>query len=54
MDTASGSSSIYQSVSQLKKCFPEGQEQTLLSNVSQVFFGINRPADRRIREQPAG
>ncbi len=31
----------YQSVSQLKKCFPEGQEQTLLSNVSQVFFGIN-------------
>jgi type IV secretion system protein VirD4 len=31
----------YQSVSQLKKCFPDGQEQTLLSNVSQVFFGTN-------------
>ncbi len=32
---------IYQSLGQLKKCFPEGQEQTLLSNVSQVFFGVN-------------
>jgi type IV secretion system protein VirD4 len=31
----------YQSVSQLKKCFPEGQEQTLLSNVSQIYFGTN-------------
>jgi type IV secretion system protein VirD4 len=31
----------FQSVSQLRKSFPEGQEQTLLSNVSQVFFGIN-------------
>jgi type IV secretion system protein VirD4 len=31
----------YQSLGQLKKCFPDGQEQTLLSNVSQVFFGIN-------------
>ena len=31
----------FQSVSQLKKCFPNGQEQTLLSNVSQVFFGVN-------------
>ena len=31
----------YQSVSQLRKCFPDGQEQTLLSNVSQVFFGTN-------------
>lgn len=31
----------FQSVSQLKKCFPDGQEQTLLSNVSQVFFGTN-------------
>jgi type IV secretion system protein VirD4 len=31
----------FQSVGQLKKCFPEGQDQTLLSNVSQVFFGIN-------------
>lgn len=32
---------FYQSLGQLKKCFPEGQEQTLLSNVTQVFFGIN-------------
>jgi len=31
----------YQSVGQVKKCFPEGQEQTLLSNVSQIFFGVN-------------
>jgi type IV secretion system protein VirD4 len=32
---------IYQSIGQLRKCFPEGQDQTLLSNVSQVFFGVN-------------
>jgi|SRR5665213_230324 len=31
----------YQSLAQVKKCFPDGQDQTLLSNVSQVFFGIN-------------
>jgi type IV secretion system protein VirD4 len=31
----------YQSIGQLKKCFPDGQEQTLLSNVSQVYFGVN-------------
>lgn len=31
----------YQSVSQLRKSFPDGQDQTLLSNVSQVFFGTN-------------
>jgi type IV secretion system protein VirD4 len=31
----------YQSVSQLRKCFPDGQDQTLLSNVSQVFYGTN-------------
>ncbi len=31
----------YQSVGQLKKCFPEGQEQTLLSNCSQIYFGVN-------------
>jgi type IV secretion system protein VirD4 len=31
----------YQSLAQLKKCFPDGQDQTVLSNVSQVFFGIN-------------
>lgn len=31
----------YQSLGQLKKSFPDGQEQTLLSNVSQVFFAVN-------------
>jgi type IV secretion system protein VirD4 len=31
----------YQSVGQLKKCFPEGQDQTLLSNTTQIFFGVN-------------
>jgi type IV secretion system protein VirD4 len=31
----------YQSLGQLKKSFPDGQEQTLLSNVTQVFFGVN-------------
>ena len=32
---------FYQSLGQLKKCFPDGQDQTLLSNVSQIFFGVN-------------
>jgi type IV secretion system protein VirD4 len=32
---------IYQSMGQLRKCYPDGQEQTLLSNVSQVFFAAN-------------
>jgi type IV secretion system protein VirD4 len=31
----------FQSVSQIKNCFPEGQEQTLLSNTTQVFFAVN-------------
>jgi type IV secretion system protein VirD4 len=31
----------FQSVSQLKKCFPDGQDQTLISNVTQVFFRVN-------------
>ncbi len=31
----------YQSLGQLKKCWPEGQDQTLLSNTTQVFFGTN-------------
>ena len=33
----------YQSLGQLKKCWPEGQDQTLLSNTSQIFFGVNDP-----------
>jgi type IV secretion system protein VirD4 len=31
----------FQSLGQLRKCFPEGQEQTLLSNTTQIFFGVN-------------
>ena len=31
----------FQSTSQLKRCFPDGQDQTLLSNTTQVFFGVN-------------
>lgn len=31
----------YQSLGQLKKCWGEGQDQTLLSNTSQVFMGVN-------------
>jgi type IV secretion system protein VirD4 len=31
---------LFQSLGQLSKCFP-GQEQTLLSNTSSVFFGVN-------------
>ena len=34
----------YQSLGQLKKCFPNGQDQTLLSNATQVFFGVNDQA----------
>lgn len=33
----------FQSLGQLRKCFPDGQEQTLLSNTTQVFFGVNDP-----------
>ena len=31
----------FQSLGQLKKCFPDGGDITFLSNVSQVFFGVN-------------
>ena len=31
----------YQSLGQLKKCWPQDQGQTLLSNTSKVFFGCN-------------
>jgi len=33
----------YQSMGQLKKCWPEDGGQTLLSNASQIFFGVNDP-----------
>jgi type IV secretion system protein VirD4 len=32
---------MWQSIAQLRTCFPDGQDQTLLSNVTQVFFGVN-------------
>jgi type IV secretion system protein VirD4 len=31
----------YQSLGQLKRCFPDDQGQTLLSNTTQIFFGVN-------------
>lgn len=31
----------YQSVAQLKKCWPEDQDQTVLSNCTQVYFAVN-------------
>jgi type IV secretion system protein VirD4 len=31
----------YQSLAQMKKCFPNDQDQTLLGNTSQVYFGVN-------------
>jgi type IV secretion system protein VirD4 len=31
----------YQSMGQLKKCWPDDEGQTLLSNTTQVFFGVN-------------
>jgi len=31
----------YQSPAQLKKCFPKDQDQTVLANMTQVYFGIN-------------
>lgn len=32
---------IYQSCSQLKRCFPDGGDANVLANVTQVFFGVN-------------
>jgi type IV secretion system protein VirD4 len=31
----------YQSLGQLKKCWPNGQDQTVLSNTTQIFIGVN-------------
>src|SRR5262249_31941075 len=31
----------YQSPAQLKKCFPNEQDQTILANVTQVYFAVN-------------
>lgn len=32
---------FFQSAGQLRKCFPNGQDQTLLSNTTQIYFGVN-------------
>lgn len=34
----------YQSLGQLKKCFPNGQDQVVLSNTTQIFFAVNEVA----------
>jgi type IV secretion system protein VirD4 len=31
---------IYQDIAQLKRCFPEGQDQTLLGQTTKIFFGV--------------
>jgi type IV secretion system protein VirD4 len=31
----------FQDLGQLKKCWPDGADQTLLANTTQVFFGVN-------------
>lgn len=31
----------YQDLGQIKKCWPDGADQTLLANTTQVFFGVN-------------
>ena len=31
----------YQDLGQLKKCWPDGADQTLLANTTQIFFGVN-------------
>jgi type IV secretion system protein VirD4 len=41
----------YQSLGQLKKCWPDGADQTLLSNTSQIYFGVN---DLATAEQVSG
>lgn len=45
----------YQSLAQLKECFPNHQDQTVLANVSQVFMGLNDDAaeyvSKRIGEE---
>jgi len=34
---------IYQSLGQLKQCWKDGQDTTLLGNTTSVFFGVNDP-----------
>ncbi|QDT53857.1 Conjugal transfer protein TraG [Caulifigura coniformis] len=44
----------YQSLGQLRKCFPEGQDQTLLSNTSQIYFGVNDTSTADLVSQRLG
>lgn len=44
----------FQSMGQLKRCFPEGQDVTLISNTTQVFFWRERPNHGRLRERSFG
>jgi type IV secretion system protein VirD4 len=46
---------IYQAIGQLKTCFPNGEDETLVANVTQCFFAVNDNAtaeevSRRIGE----
>ena len=34
----------YQDLGQIRKCWPDGADQTLLANTTQVFFGVNDQA----------
>lgn len=41
----------YQSPAQLKKCFPNDQDQTVMANVTQVFFAVNDNSAKGISER---
>lgn len=45
---------FYQSIGQLQKCWPKGADQTLLSNTSQVFFGVNDNATAKYVSERLG
>ncbi len=44
----------YQDCGQLKKCWPDGADQTLLANVSQVFFAVNDTQTAKYIEERLG
>ncbi|MGH7173468.1 MAG: type IV secretory system conjugative DNA transfer family protein [Gemmataceae bacterium] len=44
----------YQDCGQLKKCWPDGADQTLLANVSQVFFAVNDTQTGKYIEERLG
>lgn len=45
---------IYQSLGQIKSCWPDGRDQVLLSNVTQIYFGINDPVSAEHVSQHIG